>query len=203
MNDTLALPWADDALRRVGPALAYDIVAGLRPVGELLDRYGLSPAQAKAVCETPWFRGMVNEARTRWGSEMGALERIRLKAMVALEESLSIPYTIAHNSDVSATARLEAMKTMERLAGVVPPTPEGAGAAGGGSKFAITINLGDGHSVTASLTDASATATTREVLDQTQLNLTPEVSTPARGVTRSVSRVPPEDDEDGENGDGA
>jgi hypothetical protein len=148
---SLALaPWADSALQAAGPRLAYELAANLRPHSEILSGFGLSQEQFDQVVRSPWFVSMLDEARAKWATEMGALERVRLKSMVALEDSMSIPYLIAHDPEQPGSTRLEAMKTMERLAGVVPVAPSGAGAGEAGPKFSIVIDLGEGKSVTAS-----------------------------------------------------
>lgn len=127
-------------------ALALELVSGLSQPSEVFSRHGYSAADAAKMLNNPQFKQMLREAKSAWNADMNAEERIRLKARLALEEMLPAHYDLATNPDTPAAARNEAVKTFERLSGMA--AKEQAGAAGGGDRFVVNINLGENKSVT-------------------------------------------------------
>lgn len=139
-------PGASDYLQ-LSATLAMELASGLTPASEIFSRRGISEAEARAMLTNPAFQRMLKEAKANWDSPLNAEERIRLKAKLALEELLEPHFHMARDPDVAPPARTEAVKTFERLSGLV--SKEGAAGGGnGGERFVININLGDDKHVT-------------------------------------------------------
>jgi len=137
---------ASDYLQ-LSAVLAMELASGLTPPSEIFSRHGFTDAEAKAMLMNPAFQRMLKEAKANWDSPMNAEERIRLKAKLALEELLIPHFQMAQNPDVPPPARTEALKTFERLSGMV--SKEGAASGGqGGERFVVNINLGEDKRIT-------------------------------------------------------
>lgn len=129
-------------LHSLSAHVAMELAAGLSDAASVRTRYGISEAQWSVLSQTPVFRDMLREALTKLRGDLNSGKRITLKSEVALEDSISVLYGIAHNVESRDEARIEAIKTMAQLAG---RNSKEATAGGGGSGFniAIQINTGD------------------------------------------------------------
>jgi hypothetical protein len=67
-------------------------------------------------------------------------ERIRLKSQVLVEDSILEIFSIIHNKDNAIPARLDAFKQLARVAEVDAPDRSNADT---GSRFTVSINLGE------------------------------------------------------------
>jgi hypothetical protein len=118
--------------------LAAEIAANLRPAADILATHGLSVDQFKLIAATPQFRSIFAEAKRLWHEDVNASERVRQKALLALEEMLVPLVGIVHDTESSASAKLEGIKVTTKLAGMEKQPGDAAGA---GSGFSVTINL--------------------------------------------------------------
>lgn len=149
-------------------ALAFELAAGLNATPEILSRFGLARDQLKhLIRHDAQFRHQIREYRREWHAPKNAKERIRFKAQLAAEDGLLDLYTIFKDQDAGVTARIEAYKQIVSLADVAPKKD----APDIGSKFSITINLGESpqEAVTiahvAQVTDALPEQTPEEVIE--------------------------------------
>jgi hypothetical protein len=129
-----------NALSDVDSRLAVELAVKLRPVPEILQTYGLTRKQLATKLREPMFRSMVKQARTLWQSDLSVKERIRLKSQILVEDSILEIFSILHNQDNAIPARLDAFKQLARVAEVDQPE---RGKGDTGSRFTVSINLGD------------------------------------------------------------
>lgn len=120
--------------------LAIEIAVKIRPIPELLNTYNLTRADLVRKLKDPMFRGMVKQAKTVWGSDLSIKERIRLKSQVLVEDSLLEIFKVIHNSENAIPAKLDAFKQLARVAEVDSAEKSKGGE---GSRFTVSINLGD------------------------------------------------------------
>lgn len=120
--------------------LAIEIAVKIRPIPELLNTYNLTRADLVRKLKDPMFRDMVKQAKTIWSSDLSIKERIRLKSQVLVEDSLLAIFSIIHNNDNAIPAKLDAFKQLARVAEVDSPEKSRSGE---GSRFTVSINLGD------------------------------------------------------------
>lgn len=120
--------------------LAVELAVGISPVKEILKRHGLTSIQLKSKMADSGFRSMVKEARRVWNSDLSAKERIRLKSQILVEDSLLGLYQLFHDSNLSASARLDAFKAMSKTADV--DTPEKVVGPTGG-RVVLNLNFGN------------------------------------------------------------
>ena len=120
--------------------LAVELAVQIRPVGELLNAYSISRRELADKLKDPMFRDMVKQAKTLWNSDLSVKERIRLKSQVLVEDSLLEVFSIVHSPDNAIPAKLDAFKQLARVAEVDSPD---RGKGDTGSRFTVSINLGD------------------------------------------------------------
>jgi len=120
--------------------LAVEIAIQIRPVADILGVYNLSRKDLVRKLKDPMFRDMVKQAKSLWSSDLSVKERIRLKSQVLVEDSMLEIFSILHNRDNAIPARLDAFKQLARVAEVDQPE---RGKGDSGSRFTVSINLGD------------------------------------------------------------
>jgi len=118
--------------------LAAELAFEISPVEEIMKRHGLTKAELMLKLGNEPFRQMVREAKRIWRSDLSVKERIRLKSMVLVEDSILELYTMFHDKDMAATARLDAFKSLAKVATVDAPDKDGATV---GEKVTINISI--------------------------------------------------------------
>jgi orotate phosphoribosyltransferase-like protein len=119
-------------------ALAAELGAELLPVPEILKRFDMSADTLRHLLKKDaQFRSMIKDFKREWNSPMSAKDRIKLKALLMVEDNLMELHRIFNNMDLNPTARMDAFKMMTELSDAKPKkeAPDGA-------KFSLTLNLG-------------------------------------------------------------
>jgi hypothetical protein len=119
-------------------SLAMELAQGLSPPKEVFARNEITEADAITLLKSPDFQAMVKAAKNEWAGVGNIPERIRLKAQMALEELMLPQFQMARDPRTPATARNDAFKSFERLAGTQNADMDVAA----GPKFVLNINLG-------------------------------------------------------------
>lgn len=122
-------------------SLAMELAQGLSTPSEVFARHELSDKDARLLLLSPHFQTMLRAARKEWEQVGNTPERIRLKAQMALEELMLPQFQMARDPRTPATARNDAFKSFERLAGGGKTGIDGEAASG--PKFVLNINLGE------------------------------------------------------------
>lgn len=129
-----------NALTDTDSRLAVEVAVQIRPIVEILLAYSLTRSDMVRKLRDPMFRDMVKQAKSIWSSDLSIKERIRLKSQVLVEDSLLEVFGIIHNRENAIPAKLDAFKQLARVAEV--DTPE-RGKGDSGSRFTVSINLGN------------------------------------------------------------
>jgi hypothetical protein len=124
--------------------IAYEIATQMEDKKTVLERYGVVDIWDE-IKSNPVFRGMVAEQVQKWGSLNNSSGRIQTKAAIALEDTLPQIYAIAHDSENTPIARIEAAKFLAKVSGNEKPEDTGTAS---GPAFSITINTGGSHEPT-------------------------------------------------------
>ena len=117
-------------------SLAADLARQLEPADAIFKRYRMDDAVADELMANPAFIEMVKQAHHAWKDVSNASERVRLKAVIALEEMLPKMYRRAVDPDTPVGAANDTFKTFKALAGM-----DAKEAADVGGRFSVTINL--------------------------------------------------------------
>lgn len=143
--------------------IAAELAAGLSDAASVRERYDISEAQWDILRKNPVFREMLREALVKLRGDLNAGKRITLKSEIALEDSIPVLYTMAHDSQIPAASRVEAVKTMAALAGRnMKGEASPISAAGGGFAINIQINTGTEEKVISVEGNAQAALPTPE-----------------------------------------
>ena len=119
-------------------ALAAEMAAHLRPAKDVLAAHSITPEQFKAIAATPQFRTIYAEAKRLWHEDTNTSERVRAKALLALEEMLVPLVAVVHDAESSPAVVLDGIRTTAKLAGMDSRGPAESDSA---SRFSVTINL--------------------------------------------------------------
>lgn len=119
--------------------LAREVVMNIHPLHAILNRYMIEQSQYDVhVKDSPFFKRVVDQYRIEWESATSTSQRIKIKAQVALEDSLLTLAARMVNKDEDLGKATETAKLFARVAGV-----DGADKLQGtGEKVIIEINLG-------------------------------------------------------------
>lgn len=118
--------------------LALELVSGLSSAQDVLKRYGLSEHELRALLCNPSFQALLKETRQAWQSDLNAKERVKLKAALLVEDSLMSVFRVAVDQQIGVTARLEAFKSLAKIASVDEAEKNQGG---GGGRFVLNINV--------------------------------------------------------------
>ena len=118
-------------------ALAAELGANLLPLPEILRRFDLDGPTLKVLLKDQQFRMMIKDFKREWNSPMSAKDRIKLKALLMVEDNLLELHKIFNNIDLNPTARMDAFKMMTELSDAKPKKEAIESA-----KFNLTLNLG-------------------------------------------------------------
>ena len=118
--------------------LAWELVANINSKADIMRRHGLTFDDFDAKLLDPSFKGMLEEYRRRWNSEMSVNQRVALKAALLTEDSLLDVYAIIKQDDSSPGQKLEAFGALAK-AGEVGVAKKETGPTG--APVQITINV--------------------------------------------------------------
>jgi len=124
--------------------LAREIAMDIRPIDEILQIQNISRDIFDKIRITKEFERVLQNEIEAWNSAVNTAERVRLKSLSFVEESLADFYADAVNKNESLSARTEVLKTVARFAGIGGSGVDGAI---NGEKFFVTINLGTDKTV--------------------------------------------------------
>lgn len=128
--------------------IAVEVAAGMHTEDEIPDAFNIPHQEWQRIRGTEDWERAYLRAYSEVGGSDNSLKRIRMKAALAVEDSIPTIYGIIHDVDATSTARMEAFKQLATVAGADPRSNQHAAATGSG--FAVTINIGGGEEVTIS-----------------------------------------------------
>lgn len=121
--------------------LAREIAMDIRPLDDVLVTHEVTPHEWAEIQSHPVFRSYLRSAIEEWNSATNTAERVRLKSLAFVEESLPEFYARAHDQQENLQHKIRVLEVVAKFAGVGGPM-EGAVS---GEKFTVTINLGADH----------------------------------------------------------
>jgi hypothetical protein len=118
--------------------LALDLAMNIRAPADIADAYGMTPQELSDLIKSDaQLRLQIREYKQVWSNPMNAVERIRIKAAVMVEDSLLDLWKIMTNEEQSPAVRLDTHRHLSKLADVEPRKDAGDQ----GPKFSVTINV--------------------------------------------------------------
>ena len=123
--------------------LAREISMDIRSLGDILISHEISSEQWEDISTHPSFVRYLRSCIEEWGSAVNTSERVRLKSLAFVEESLPEFYARAHDPKEGLAAKTEVLKAVARFAGVGIAAVSGVS----GERMSVVINLGADHSL--------------------------------------------------------
>lgn len=118
--------------------LAREIAMDIHPIEDILKAHQVSDDEWQEISKSQNFQNYLHQFVQEWQSAANTAERVKLKSMAMVEESLPEFYARMHDRDESLNAKTEVLKTISRFAGMGGNVDTGVV----GEKFSVTINLG-------------------------------------------------------------
>jgi hypothetical protein len=118
--------------------LAWELVANISSVGDIMRRHQLTFDEYDAKRRDPLFANMLEQYRRHWNSELTVNQRVSLKAALLTEDSLLDVYRIIKDEDASPGQKLEAFGALAKAGEVGVQRKDNAPA---GAAVHVTINV--------------------------------------------------------------
>jgi hypothetical protein len=125
--------------------LAREIAMDIRPLDDVLKTHGVDHYRWESISNSPRFQSLLRSEVESWESATNTAERVKIKALAFVEESLPEFFARAHDRREPLNSKVEVLKTIAKFAGVGGSNAEGIGT---GERLMVTINLGADHSLT-------------------------------------------------------
>lgn len=135
------LPAKVTSLEREGVMLrlAREIAMDILPIETILAMYELTPEDLEEIKQSTYFQRVLQGELEAWNCAVNTKQRVEIKSASLVEHALAAINTLIHDTNQSASARVEAVKTVAKL-GNLGLTNVADG--GGGEMFKVVINLG-------------------------------------------------------------
>lgn len=124
--------------------LAREIAMDIRPVEEILELYKIDSENWDEIQKNHYFQSIMSSEVEAWNSANNTAERLKLKTLAMVEESLPEFYTRMHDPKEPLPAKTDVLKTIAKFAGVGNSNVD---ASLGGERLSVTINLGADHTL--------------------------------------------------------
>lgn len=118
--------------------LSREVARNIHPLENILERFGISSDLWLSISSNPRFKLFLQQEVELWEGVPNTAERVKLKSLAMIEESLPEFYERAHDPGETLSSKVELLKTIGRFAGVGVGSVE----ASVGEKLSVTINLG-------------------------------------------------------------
>lgn len=141
MEDTLPILIGSDHVIHL--KLAREIAMDIRPVEDILLAHGIDQSNWEKISNSPSFQALLRSEIESWQSATNTAERVKIKSLAFVEESLPEFFARAHDRREPLNSKVEVLKTISKFAGV-GGSVDGSVA---GEKLMVTINLGADHSL--------------------------------------------------------
>lgn len=124
--------------------IAREIAMDMVPIDKILETYKISEQEWDVLSNNPYFSKLVQSEAEAWQGALKTQERVQVKAGYIIEEWLPEAWARLHDQKENLAAKTELAKLISRLADV---GTQNAAVNGGGERFSLTINVGDGKPI--------------------------------------------------------
>ena len=120
-------------------SLAREIAQDILPIETILSNHKIDRNQFETIAKLPRFQALLSDAITAWTAAQNTGERVKLKTLSSIEESLPQLHADLNDQRHGLNHRVELLKAMARIAGLSERSVDTGGA---GERVSITINMG-------------------------------------------------------------
>ena len=118
--------------------LAREIAMDMKAMDEILAMHDVDADEWEFIKSSAAFQAVLKRAISEWATATNTRDRVALKSLAMVEESLPEFYVRMHDPKESLAAKTEVLKAISRFAGVGVAGAE----VGMAEKLTVTINLG-------------------------------------------------------------
>lgn len=158
-NSGIVVGYPEDRLRH----LAHEIAMDIFPVEDILRANNVTEKEWLVVQDNYIFKALLQREKERWHSALSTAERVRIKALTLVEDSLLAAARVINNEAEGAQGRARMLEAVSKIANL-GDKPQMAGE---GGKVMIQINMGADkqlhHEVTPQVTVIEATPESEDV----------------------------------------
>ena len=121
--------------------VAQEIARDMLEIPDILKNAGIDDAEWHVMTNSRGFQEMLKENIATWRSSLNVRERIEVRQLYMIENTLPELYRALHDPEFAHTAKVELFKALARNVGIGVKEP-GAPVATG-ERISISINMGD------------------------------------------------------------
>lgn len=125
--------------------IAREIASDMRPLADILKAHMVSDEEWSELSNSHRFQALLASSLEEWQGVANTAERVRIKSLAFVEESLPEFYARAHDPKETLSSKVELLKAVSRLGGIGGPVDVGGG---GAERMVVNINLGADHKLT-------------------------------------------------------
>lgn len=122
--------------------IAREIAMDLRHPAKIMEDHNISADEWGTLTQHPQFARYVQRFKDEWESAANTRERVELKSLAIVEQSLQEFYERAIDPQEALPAKTEVLKTLARFANLGNGRLDGGVS---GERLTVTINLGQDH----------------------------------------------------------
>lgn len=119
--------------------LAREIAMDIQELDVILKNHDVDQARWSQIMANPRFRMLLDQQVKEWNNALNTGERVKLKALAAIEEAMPEFFQRMHDPQENLPAKVKILEAFGNIAGLGKNQQAGPG---GGEKFSVTINLG-------------------------------------------------------------
>lgn len=128
--------------------LAREISMDIFPLEAILQANQVTAEEWEAIRSTPMFGILLQREMERWNSALSTAERVRIKALTLVEDSLLTAAAVINDQTEGATGRARMLEVVSKIANLGDKPQQ----AGEGGKVMIQINMGADKQLTHEVT---------------------------------------------------
>lgn len=125
--------------------LAREIAMDIQELDVILKNHDVDQARWSQIMANPRFRMLLDQQVKEWNNALNTGERVKLKALAAIEEAMPEFFQRMHDPQENLPAKVKILEAFGNIAGLGKNQQGAPG--GGGEKFSVTINIGEDQQV--------------------------------------------------------
>lgn len=127
----------NDLAERTLLSLTREIAMDVREIEDILKSHGIDRNQFENISKTSRFQRLLTDQLRAWESAGNTEERVKIKMLSSVEESLPEMHARLHDTKEPLSAKVELLKTLMKGSGVGAVQGENTA-----DKVSIVINMG-------------------------------------------------------------
>ena len=124
--------------------LAREIAMDINELDVILKNHEIDQSRWSQIQTNPRFQMLLSQQVQEWNNALNTQERVKLKALAAIEEAMPEFFQRMHDPHENLPAKVKAFEAFGNIAGL---GKNQMGGAPSGEKFSVVINMGPDRSI--------------------------------------------------------